>query len=594
MGKVAFGPGLAGFPAFPLLPLDALANPGGLTPEQIAQIQATFAALNFQFTDTSFRFQLDSSVFGVPGAFKYQFTFTGDFASLAANPAAIFAAFNPATAANFLIRFATAETRDVLNDRLAIAAETDTAGPPIPFALFFSTLLDPRNFTENLLQTFTGNLAQFDELDLTAFEAGVVSGRANGATVAREGTISRPDGSFVDSEWGVVSFNGEVLDLTFTRVIGSKAADMLAHDVANALIQGGGGNDLIMVEGAGATGEGGADADVLLAAGAGAVLRGDDGNDTLVGDRRTARMEGGAGADTFYLAGGIATGGSGADRYIVEGGTRARITDFDARTDRIALDIDGNARSLRIEAVDGGLLVRAKGGTELLLEGLRASDIRAVRAAISTDDDDCAPGSAVRVAELDGDTVTGGRGASVLVGRSGDDRLIGNAGDDRLLGGAGDDRLTGNGGSDVLFGGAGNDRLFGGAGDDVLDGGAGRDVLVGGAGSDVLTGGYGADRFVLSVEGGSYDRITDFELDGDVIDLSGLLAGKGVTAANFDQFVRVRPLGPTELTGFVEVDVDGAAGPGGWQVVAQLDGAPFAIVNGQSASQLTFQSFTFG
>jgi hypothetical protein len=55
----------------------------------------------------------------------------------------------------------------------------------------------------------------------------------------------------------------------------------------------------------------------------------------------------------------------------------------------------------------------------------------------------------------------------------------------------------------------------------------------------------------------------------------------------------VRPLGPTELTGFIEVDVDGAAGPGGWQVVAQIDGAPFAIVNGQSASQLTFANFSF-
>lgn len=592
MGKVSFGPGLAGFPAFPLLPLDALANPGALTPEQLGQIQATFAALGFQFTDTSFTFQLDSSVFGVAGNFRYVFTFTGDFSALAADPTAIFAAFNPATAANYLIRFESAETFDALNDRLAISAVADAEGPPIPFAVFFSTLLDPRNFTEDLLATFTGGqLGQFSELDLSAFVAGVVSGRANGATVAREGTISRPDGSFVDSEWGVVSFDGEVRQLTFTRVSGGAGSDILAHDVANALISGGGGADLLVAEGLGATAEGGDGGDVLLAAAANAVLRGDAGSDVLVGDRTTATLDGGAGNDFIYLAGGVATGGAGADRFIVDGGTVARITDFNAAVDRLQLDLSpGAAKSIRFEAAEGGLLLTARGGTSILLEGLSLSDARAVRAAL---DLDCGRNGGVRVADLDGDTLSGGRGASTLVGRSGDDRLNGNAGDDRIIGGAGNDRLNGNGGSDVLFGGAGNDRLSGGAGDDVLDGGAGNDVLIGGAGFDVLTGGYGADRFVLG-SGPDYDRITDFELDGDVIDLSPIFGGKTITAANFTEYVRVRPLGPTELTGFIEVDPDGAGGPAGWQTVAQLDGAPFAIVNGQSASQLTFASFSFG
>lgn len=590
MGKVAFGPGLAGFPAFPLLPLDALANPGALTPEQLAQIQATFAALGFQFTETSFKFQLDSSVFGVPGAFRYEFRFTGDFASLAADPSALFAAFNPATAANFLIRFESAETVDVLNDRLAISAAADAAGPPIPFALFFSTLLDPRNFTEDLLATFTGGqLGQFSELDLGAFAAGVVSGRGNGATIAREGTISRPDGSFVDSEWGVVSFDGEVRHLSFTLVRGGAGADILAHDVAGASILGGGGADLIVAEGAGATARGGDASDVLLAAAASATLYGDAGDDVLVGDRATAALFGGDGNDRLYLAGGSATGGAGADRFLIDKGAVARITDFDPSADRLVLGLSpGAARSLRVVGAEDGLRVVARDGTSILLEGLSQADIRAVRAAI--DCDDARPG--VHVADLDGGSLAGGRGDSTLVGRSGDDRLTGNAGNDRLVGGGGNDRLHGNAGSDVLFGGAGDDRLFGGSGDDVLDGGAGSDVLTGGAGFDVLTGGYGADRFVLG-GGQGYDRITDFELDGDVIDLSAFFAGVSVTAQNFADYVRVRPLGPTELTGFVEVDTDGAAGPGGWQVVAQIDGAPFAIVNGQSSSQLTFASFDF-
>lgn len=591
MGKVAFGPGLAGFPAFPLLPFDALANPGALTPEQLAQIQATFAALGFQFTDTRFSFQLDSTIFGVPGSFRYVFTFTGDFSALAADPAALFAAFNPATAGNFLIRFESAETFDALNDRLAISAVADAAGPPIPFALFFSTLLDPRNFTEDLLATFTGGqLGQFSELDLSAFVAGVISGRANGATVTRDGTISRPDGSFVDSEWGVVNFDGEVRHLNFTQVRGGAGADILAHDAANALILGGGGADLIVAEGAGASGQGGSGGDVLLAAARGVALQGDAGNDVLVGDRATAALSGGEGDDILHLAGGVATGGTGADSFVIDRGTVARITDFDPSRDRLLLDLSPfAARSLRFTAGEDGLRISARDGTSILLEGLTQADVKAVRAAL-----DCDIGrSGVRVADLDGGALSGGRGASTLIGRGGDDRLTGNAGDDRLLGGGGDDRLQGNAGSDVLFGGAGDDRLAGGSGDDVLDGGAGRDVLIGGAGFDVLTGGYGADRFVLG-GGSGYDRITDFELDGDVLDLSGLFGRVAITAANFDEYVRVRPLGPTELTGFVEIDIDGAAGPGTWQVVAQLDGAPFAIVNGQASSQLTFESFAFG
>jgi Ca2+-binding RTX toxin-like protein len=591
MGTVSIGPGLAGFPAFPLLPLDALANPAALTPEQLAQIQGTFAALGFQFTNTSFRFQLDSSVFGVAGSFLYTFEFEGDFSALAADPLALFAAFNPQTAANYLIRFQSAETYDALNDRLAISAVADTAGPPIPFALFFSTLLDPRNFTENLLQTFTGGqLGQFSELDLSAFTAGVISGRANGATVAREGTISRPDGSFIDSEWGVVSFDGEIRDLSFTKVVGGTGDDILAHNASNALIIGGGGNDLLVAEGLGATASGGAGRDVLVAAATAARLEGDGSDDVLVGDRTTATLIGGAGNDIIHLAGGSATGGDGSDRFIIDRGTVARITDFNPVADRLVFDLSpGQARSLSITASAGGVLVTARDGLSVLLEGLSPADIRAVRGAVDLDE----RRQGVGVADLDGQTLSGGSGNNTLIGRSGDDRLVGNAGDDRLIGGAGNDRLLGNNGSDILFGGAGDDRLMGGSGDDVLDGGDGEDVLIGGSGFDVLTGAAGADRFVLST-GPGYDRITDFELGVDAIDLSDLFNGIEINAQNFAEFVRVRPLGPTELTGFVEVDLDGAAGPGDWQIVAQIDGAPFAIINGQSTSRLALTDFVFG
>ncbi|SDF37228.1 DUF4214 domain-containing protein [Limimaricola pyoseonensis] len=75
-------------------------------------------------------------------------------------------------------------------------------------------------------------------------------------------------------------------------------------------------------------------------------------------------------------------------------------------------------------------------------------------------------------------------------------------------------------GDDRVSGGVGRDQFHGGAGDDVLSGGGGADVLVDGPGQDVLSGGAGADVFVLLADGEA-DRIADFEIGTDRIDLSG-------------------------------------------------------------------------
>lgn len=84
----------------------------------------------------------------------------------------------------------------------------------------------------------------------------------------------------------------------------------------------------------------------------------------------------------------------------------------------------------------------------------------------------------------------------------------------------------------VIEGGSGNDTIYGhsdqdddirgNAGNDVLSGKAGDDTLTGGAGNDQLTGGSDADTFVISLNGGDTDTITDFDETetGEVIDLS--------------------------------------------------------------------------
>jgi len=152
--------------------------------------------------------------------------------------------------------------------------------------------------------------------------------------------------------------------------------------------------------------------------------------------------------------------------------------------------------------------------------------------------------------------------ANVLVGNSGNNILDGRAGADVLQGGLGNDTyVLGNDSSDALIdtggvdtitttigrnltnyasvenltllgsaninamGNASANLLLGNTGDNMLDGGAGNDRLVGGQGRDVLTGGTGHDTFIFNAVSdspiGAADRITDFTVGEDVIDLSG-------------------------------------------------------------------------
>lgn len=115
------------------------------------------------------------------------------------------------------------------------------------------------------------------------------------------------------------------------------------------------------------------------------------------------------------------------------------------------------------------------------------------------------------------------RGAAViLTGSSNDDYF--NLGALQQIGGVA--ALDAGYGNDFVLGSALNDKLFGNRGDDVINGGAGNDLIDGGMGSDLLSGGTGADTFVFRSNYGN-DRIVDFEVAGDIVDLSGF-------PANFD------------------------------------------------------------
>ncbi len=83
------------------------------------------------------------------------------------------------------------------------------------------------------------------------------------------------------------------------------------------------------------------------------------------------------------------------------------------------------------------------------------------------------------------------------------------------------ERLKANVAGDTLQGGAGDDLLIGKRGADRLDGGAGDDILRDGPGEDTLTGGDGRDIFVMHGDDG-FDLITDFQPGEDGLDLSFL------------------------------------------------------------------------
>jgi serralysin len=174
------------------------------------------------------------------------------------------------------------------------------------------------------------------------------------------------------------------------------------------------------------------------------------------------------------------------------------------------------------------------------------------------------------VGNNDRNVLTGNAGDSTLLGRTGDDLLLGAFGDDRLDGGFGNDNVYAGEGDDTALGAAGNDILVGLDGSDLLRGGDGNDqlqgyndddTLIGGDGVDILSGGTGLDVFVFSrgteAPTNAPDRITDFALGLDLIDLGGFAGtltfrGTGAFQAGGPQ-VRIVQASNTQ----VQIDLNG-------------------------------------
>ena len=251
------------------------------------------------------------------------------------------------------------------------------------------------------------------------------------------------------------------------------------------------------------------------------------GDDTITIDGSQTTILGGAGSDTIVvLANGpdglLLDGQEGPDSYEVTfGNLQGPVT--------IAESMDGSADSLTINGSDGED-VFVQNGTQITSGGqtVNFSDSIASVAVVAGEGDQFVveESSTVPIAVsglsefvingTSGDDViefTPGSGADEIVAKlngsvvgifSGADQLsaYGLAGNDRihvagsihvaawLYGGEGDDELQGGAGDDVLLAGTGNDKLHGKNGRDMLVGGPGVDDLVGNAGDDILIGGY--------------------------------------------------------------------------------------------------------
>ena len=113
------------------------------------------------------------------------------------------------------------------------------------------------------------------------------------------------------------------------------------------------------------------------------------------------------------------------------------------------------------------------------------------------------------------------------------------------------------------------DTLSDGAGKDILEGLGGDDSLNGGAGADVLYGGAGADVFVFNDIGNS-DTIVDFDaVDGDALDISGLLVGFDVLQDDINDFLHFTDTGSETV---VTIDTDGRVNGKNFVELAVLEG----------------------
>lgn len=383
----------------------------------------------------------------------------------------------------------------------------------------------------------------------------------NGNTVTAQVTVTVRGGDAEDdckpgiNRMGTPGRNVLLGDDDMNRLRGMAGNDILRGFGCPDMLDGGRGNDRLYGGTASDTLQGRQNDDQLYGNSGPDRMNGGLGRDLLYGGIGHDRLRGGRGNDELYGGGGDdrMQGNRGFDRLLGNGGD-----DFlhgGQQRDRIA----GNA------------------GDDRLLGGLGFDRIRG---GIGNDFINGGRGNDRMRGEAGDDRILGGQGRDLLRGGAGDDLLHGQLGNDTVRGGAGSDRLAGGLGADRLNGFEGDDIIFGHRGNDTLRGGTGDDQLIGGLGRDILIGGTGSDRFLYTRLSDRGDRVVDFDIAEDLIDLSRIFRGSRFSSSQpFEDYVQLVQQGADSI---VRLDGNGDR-PGGFQ--------PFITLVGVTATNVSADRF---
>ncbi len=337
--------------------------------------------------------------------------------------------------------------------------------------------------------------------------------------------------------------NDEVISNASTlQVYGGEGHDRISRGIE---IFGGAGNDWLIPNVGGRAYGGDGDDTIFIEAAprsdpADALADGGAGNDLIYLRGGPSTVIGGEGDDTFDLTffgdrGGltIMDGGAGLDTFIIANGTRRK----SVKDDLVA--------SITEQGDGSFILDWARGDTDILI------DVEFVQFRDFTIDlrEGSPTITALTDSRVDVDNYSGTEGVDIIQGFNGDDVIYGLGGSDYIEGGRGNDTLYGGDGNDTInttrgasFSEDATDTVFAGSGDDI--------ILTNRYGTDIVSGGAGDDTIVAltrldtptsdSYDGGEgfdtveFQRVSIFEMESfsqdastGVISLS--LGRKGVT-----------------------------------------------------------------
>jgi Ca2+-binding RTX toxin-like protein len=296
---------------------------------------------------------------------------------------------------------------------------------------------------------------------------------------------------------------------------------IIGSGTSSSTLDGGAGNDLVVVAATGTTALGGSGTDTLslilagstpinldMSANAGSAISTAFGitasdfesfklsfstaNDTVIGSANADVFDGQSGSDSLDGQGGEDSldGGGGNDTLLGGGGNDTLLGGF------------GNDVLTGGVGSDSFVVTFTAGESDTITDYVAGTDLLSLTGAIA---------SIQNFLDLDAD----GQFDDALITGSGTVTLL-NSTFGIINGTAGNDSILGLSLNETIYGLGGNDTIDGGVGNDVVDGGDGNDYLNGLTGADRLTGGLGNDTFVVG-NSSLTTIITDYQVGMDSI-----------------------------------------------------------------------------